>query len=143
MTLRSVAFCDQCEQANMSKPTQEACINLLEILQDNLCNISPDELTPFEGQSLQQINLLLRDKDEDEAKVMSNYVVFEDGETWISEHGAYVVPRQFLTPQDVEDLEAGDKVLKSKIPRISVAAMISAMESTGIWKDLVKELKSK
>lgn len=127
----------------MSKPTQEACVNLLQILQDNLCNISPDELTTFETQSLQQINLLLEEKeDEADAEVKSHYVVFEDGETWMTENGAYVVPREFLTPQDVEDLEAGDKVLKSKIPRISVAAMIDAMESTGMWKGFLKELSA-
>lgn len=126
----------------MTKPTQEACVNLLQILQDNLCNISPDELTTFETQSLQQINLLLEEKDEENDEVKSHYIVFEDGETWITEHGAYVVPREFLTPQDVEDLEAGDKVLKSKIPRISVAAMISAMEDTGMWRDFLKDLSA-
>jgi hypothetical protein len=117
------------------KPNLEYCVETLKEVLDVLEN--PDtmsESTDVESEIHRIVTRCLN------RPIETHYVVFEDGETWISESGAYVVPARFITSYIAEDLDNSDgKVFKNDIPRISVEMLIDALERAGLWDAIVDE----
>jgi len=118
------------------KPKHEYCVETLKEVLGVLEHLDPlSESTDVEREVHRIVTRCLSEP------VQTHYVVLEDGETWTTESGAYIVPARFITPDMASKLGDNDgKVFKNDIPRISVEMLIGALERAGMWDTIVDEI---